>query len=123
MFCIMKKILWTTVFWLVVFFGFVFYVKMFDANMAAGVSTYLGATISTSGELITSGAQSEIMSGIVNLQTSLTDVQTKLDMLVGGTTPITTANSLTGTSTSSKTSTTSTKETVKTLETVQPKAN
>lgn len=48
----MKKIFWTTVFWLVVFFGLAFYVKMFNADIAYGVSTWLGAEISTSGELL-----------------------------------------------------------------------
>ncbi len=53
----MKKIFWTTVFWLIVFFGFAFYAKLFDANMAAGISTWLGTTtITTSGELIAADA-------------------------------------------------------------------
>jgi hypothetical protein len=87
----MKKIFWTTIFWLIVFFGFAFYMKMFDANMAAGVSTWLGATtITTSGEVITTGAQSDVMSGITTIQTTLTDMQTKLDKLVGTTTTTTT---------------------------------
>lgn len=43
----MKKIFWTTVFWLIVFFGFAFYIKMFDADMALNVSTWLGATTVT----------------------------------------------------------------------------
>ena len=44
---VMKKIFWTTVFWLIVFFGFAFYIKMFDADMALNVSTWLGATTVT----------------------------------------------------------------------------
>lgn len=84
----MKKIFWTTVFWLIVFFGFALYMKMFDTNMAAEVSTWLGATtITTSGEVIpTTGAQIDVMSGITAIQTTLTDMQTKLDTLVGTTT-------------------------------------
>ncbi|MEI7557339.1 MAG: hypothetical protein WCJ45_00320 [bacterium] len=60
----MKKIFWTSIFWLIVFFGFAFYIKNFDANMAALVSTWLGTTtISTSGEAIpTVGEQVDIMS-------------------------------------------------------------
>lgn len=84
----MKKIFWTSVFWLVVFFGFTFYMKFFDANMAADVTTWLGATtITTSGEVIpTTGAQVDIMSGINTIQTTLSDMQAKLDVLVGTTT-------------------------------------
>ena len=65
---------------------------MFDANMAADVSTWLGATtITTSGEVIaTTGAQSDVMSGITTIQATLTDMQTKLDTLVGTTTTTTT---------------------------------
>jgi len=91
----MKKIFWTSVFWLVVFFGFAVYMKMFDTNMAAGLSTRLGATtITTSGEVIaTTGEQIDIMSGINAIQTTLMDVQAKVTTLVGGTT--TTTNILT----------------------------
>lgn len=85
----MKKIFWTTVFWLVVFFGLAFYVKMFNADIAYGVSTWLGAEISTSGELLSwSVAETgSIMSGIESIQTTLADMQTKLNTLVGETTP------------------------------------
>jgi len=91
----MKKIFWTTVFWLIVFFGFAFYIKMFDANMAAGLSTRLGATtITTSGELVVNesgavatGAQDPVLSGINAIQTTLTDMQTQLEKLVGDTIP------------------------------------
>ncbi len=56
---------------------------MFDTNMATGVSNWLGVTtISTSGELLATWAQSEVMSGITSIQTTLTDMQTKLDTLV-----------------------------------------
>lgn len=53
--------------------------------MAATITTWLGATtITTSGELIpTTGTALDIMSGINNIQTTLTDMQTKLDTLVG----------------------------------------
>ena len=90
----MKKVFWTTVFWLIVFFGFAFYVKMFDANMAAGISTWLGATtITTSGELIATGAVAgnDVMSGINAIQTTLTDMQTTLNTLAGQTTTTTTS--------------------------------
>ncbi|MFA6255947.1 MAG: hypothetical protein WC606_02070 [Candidatus Absconditabacterales bacterium] len=84
----MKKIFWTTIFWLIVFFGFAFYIKMFDANMAIVISNRLGATtITTSGEVIpTTGAENSVMSGITTIQTTLIDMQTKLDTLIGGTT-------------------------------------
>ena len=86
----MKKIFWTTVFWLIVFFGFTLYIKWFDANMAIGVSTWLGATeITTSGEAIpTSGATNEVMSGINAIQTTLTDMQATLQSLAPATTPV-----------------------------------
>ena len=63
--------------------------KMFDVNMASTISTWLGATtITTSGETIpTSGATNEVMSWINGLQATLTDMQTKLDILVGTATP------------------------------------
>ncbi len=60
--------------------------------MAVGVSTWLGVTVSsttwenvsTSGDLLViSGAQSDVMSGITAIQTTLIDMQTKLDTLVG----------------------------------------
>jgi len=84
----MKKILWTTIFWIIVFLGFAFYAKMFDANMSAGISTWLGATtITTSGELIATGADAgnEVMSGINAIQTTLADMQTTLNTLAGTT--------------------------------------
>ena len=63
--------------------------KNFDVNIAATITTWLGATtITTSGETIpTSGATNEVMSWINGLQATLTDVQTKLDILVNATTP------------------------------------
>lgn len=59
--------------------------KMFDANMALGVSTFLGATeITTSGETIpTTGDIDPVLSGINAIQTTLLDMQMKLDTLVG----------------------------------------
>jgi len=108
----MKKIFWTTIFLLVVFFGFAFYMKMFDANMAAGVSTWLGATtITTSGEAIPTGtgATSEVMSGIITLQTTLTDMQAKLDILAGATPVVTPTSTVTPDVTTVKTGSTSTK--------------
>jgi len=95
----MKKIFWTSVFWLVVFFGFALYMKMFDSNMAAMVSTWIGATtITTSGEVIpTTGAQIDIMSGVTAIQTTLADMQTKLDTLVGTPTPVITPVVISGT--------------------------
>lgn len=63
--------------------------------MAVGVSTWLGVTVSsttwenvsTSGDLfVISGAQSDVMSGITAIQTTLIDMQTKLDTLVGANT-------------------------------------
>lgn len=85
----MKKIFWTSIFWIVVFSGFVLYMKLFDSDMAANVSTWLGATtITTSWELLpTTGIQMDIMSGVTDIQTTLIDIQTTLGALVG-TTPI-----------------------------------
>lgn len=82
----MKKILWTTIVWLVIFFGFAFYAK-FDANMAASISNWLGTTTTTtSGEVLAnSGAESEVMSGINSIQTTLLDMQSVLNTLVGET--------------------------------------
>jgi len=62
---------------------------MFDANMAVGISTWLGATTTTtSGEtVVASGStQDPVLSGINVIQTTLIDMQTKLDTLVGTTT-------------------------------------
>ncbi len=98
----MKKIFWTTIFWLIVFFGFALYIKMFDANMAVAVSTWLGATtVTSSWEPIVAtdtGAIDPVLSGINSIQTTLLDMQTKLDTLIP--TSITT----TSTSTTSPTS-------------------
>ena len=64
---------------------------MFDANMAAGISTWLGTTtITTSWEVIpTTGAENDVMSGINAIQTTLTDMQTTLNALAGWTTTTT----------------------------------
>ena len=83
----MKKIFWTTVFWLAVFFGFIIYVKLFDAHMASGIGTWFAGS-STSGAVVatvTPGTQNDVISGIVSIQTTLTDMQTKLNTLVGAT--------------------------------------
>lgn len=86
----MKKIFWTTIFWIVVFFGFALYMKMFDANLATGVSTWLGTksvdstALTASGDaLSTTGTEADLMTQITTIQTTLTDMQTKLDVLVG----------------------------------------
>ena len=66
---------------------------MFNADMAYGISTWLGAEISTSGELLSGEVLSgttqtpSVISGIITIQTTLDDMQTKLDALVGGTVP------------------------------------
>ncbi|MEI6774756.1 MAG: hypothetical protein WCL18_08515 [bacterium] len=70
---------------------------MFDVHMASTISNWLGTTtVTTSGELIATGATAsdgnEVMSGITAIQTTLADMQIKLDTLVGG---ITVANALT----------------------------
>ncbi|EKD25014.1 MAG: hypothetical protein ACD_80C00131G0017 [uncultured bacterium (gcode 4)] len=85
----MKKILWTTLFWLVVVFWFGIYVKFFDANIAGNISTWLGTTtVTTSGEIVpTTGTQNEVIDSINTIKTTLTDMQTKLDTLVGGMIP------------------------------------
>lgn len=65
---------------------------MFDADMAYGISTWLGADISTSGELLSGEVLSgevvetpSVMSGIITIQATLDDMQTKLNTLVGDT--------------------------------------
>lgn len=85
----MKKIFWTTIFWIVVVLGFAFYMKSFDANMANGVSTRLGATSVANQDTLTTGEEttSDVMSGINALQTMLTDMQKTLNGLAGETTP------------------------------------
>lgn len=81
----MKKILWTTIFWLVIALGFAFYMKSFDANMANGVATRLGATeIVSQDTLATTGTESsEVMSGINAIQTTLADMQKALEKISG----------------------------------------
>lgn len=60
---------------------------MFDADMALNVSTWLGATtVTTSWEIIPT-TEDAVMSGINSIQTTLTDMQTTLNMLAGETTP------------------------------------
>lgn len=98
----MKKIFWTSFVWIIIVLGFAFYMKMFDANMALGVSTFLGATeITTSGETIpTTGDMDPVLSGVNAIQTTLLDMQMKLDTLVGTTTiPTVTPDTMTGTTT------------------------
>jgi hypothetical protein len=62
--------------------------KMFNANMATGVSTWLATpTVTSTGDVVAmTGAQGDVMSGITAIQTTLTDMQTKLDTLVGANT-------------------------------------
>ena len=86
----MKTFLWTTIAWLIIFFGIAFYAK-FDTNMWAIISNWLGTTtITTSGEVLaTTWAQSEVMSGITAIQTTLLDMQATLNTLVGETVPTT----------------------------------
>ncbi len=58
--------------------------KSFDANMANGVATRLGATeIASQDTLATTGTESEVMSGINAIQTTLTDMQKALEKLSG----------------------------------------
>lgn len=80
----MKKIFWTTIFWIVVVVGFAFYVKLFNPNIAAGISTWLGVTtITTSGEAIVPvGTGEDINSKINSMETMITDIQAKLNVLV-----------------------------------------
>lgn len=67
--------------------------KMFDANMAADVSTWLGTTtITTSGEIIPAEGEPTVMSWIIAIQATLADMQTTLTTLAGeptvGSTPV-----------------------------------
>lgn len=63
------------------------YVKLFNPNMAYGISTRLGAEISTSGELLSGNVEegSAVMSGINALQDTLNQMQTTLNTLAGET--------------------------------------
>jgi len=76
-------------FWLVVVFGFAFYMKSFNADMANGIGTWLGATNVANQDTLASGEDttSDVMSGINALQTLLTDMQKTLNNLAGETTP------------------------------------
>lgn len=57
---------------------------MFDANMAVGISTWLGATtVTTSGQAISSTTTgTDTMGEFAAIQTRLIDMQTKLDALI-----------------------------------------
>ena len=79
----MKKIFWTTFFWLIVVVGFVFYMKMYNVNMVNNISTWLGATTVASQDTLTVEEQSDVMSGIVAIQTTLADMQISLDTFAG----------------------------------------
>ena len=57
---------------------------MFDVNLKARVTDWLGVTtITTSGETIPTTGTTEVMSGIITIQTTLADMQIKLDTLLG----------------------------------------
>lgn len=75
----MKKVIWTTIFWLVIFALFVLYIKTFS-DLGTKVSSWLTTPVTISGE-VTTGAQDEIMSGLLLLQTTTDDMNKKLDAI------------------------------------------
>ena len=84
----MKSVFWTTVFWIVVVLGVSFYAKMFNPNMATAMSNWLGVAVTTSGEPLTAlDSGNDLMGKLNTIQTTLTSMDTKLDMLVGPTVP------------------------------------
>lgn len=89
----MKTFFRTTIFRLLVGFGFIFYMKSFDATMANGFATRLGATSVASQDTLGSGetATTDVMSGINAIQTMLGDMQETLNGLAGTTTTPTVA--------------------------------
>ena len=81
---LMKKILWTSLFWIIVFAGFILSLPMFDVQMKTRINNWLDTpNITASWEIVSSTIQVDIMSGVNTIQTTLADMQTKLDTLVG----------------------------------------
>ena len=80
---------------------------MFDVNLKARVTDWLGVTtITTSGETIPTTGTTEVMSGIITIQTTLADMQIKLDTLLGSwAIPVVTPTSLLASGTVSDTAT------------------
>lgn len=76
----MKTFLWTTLFRLLVVVGFVFYMKSFDADMANGVCTWLGATEVAVQDTLATGTADVTLTDI---QEMLTDMQTTLNDMAG----------------------------------------
>ncbi|MFA5748185.1 MAG: hypothetical protein WC872_03695 [Candidatus Absconditabacterales bacterium] len=73
----MKNFLRTTLFWLIIFVLFGFYLKSFNPNLGGQVASRInnGAQIdSLSGQI-----EDPTLSGINNIQTTLINMQTKLD--------------------------------------------
>lgn len=56
---------------------------MFNANIANNVSTWIGATAIVSQDTLSTGEQTDVMSGIIAIQETLTDMQTTLNTLAG----------------------------------------
>jgi len=75
----MKKIFWTTIFWFVVIAGLAFYMKMYNLNLASQVCTWLGAPTSSGAVVVSQG------DSMATIQTTLADMQSKLDQLLQGT--------------------------------------
>lgn len=86
----MKTFLRTTLFWIIVVFGFAFYIKSFNADMANGMATRLGATSVANQDMLSTGQTTDVMSGINAIQTTLIDMQETLKGLAGDTTPMVT---------------------------------
>lgn len=106
----MKKIFWTTIFWLVIVLGFTFYMKSFNANMANGFASRLGATSVASQDTLSTGEDTtgDVMSGINAIQTMLSDMQDTLNGLAGTSTTATPVVEQKPTTTTPTTTTTTT---------------
>jgi len=74
----MKKIFWTTFFWLIVVIGFLFYVRMYNVDIANSFSTWLGATAVVSQDTIDEWERASLMTEIAAIKDTLADLQVLL---------------------------------------------
>jgi hypothetical protein len=70
------KVFWTSIFWIVVFFLVVFYLKTFDDTMGSKVASWISATPIVANA---TGTQDAVLSGLVNVQTTLDAMTQKMD--------------------------------------------
>jgi hypothetical protein len=73
----MKKVFWTTIFWLIIFALFVLYLKTFN-DLGVKVSSRLAPTSTITGQV---SDTNDVMSGMLLLQTTLDNMNTKLDAI------------------------------------------